>query len=230
MCLFNSLRTERFSHLQIGRFHAGGAISSTDIGTSLRAFFNEGFSTTCSLSYTDLNGQTVSHSFNSASVLVAGDYVGSTTAFSATNGWFERVAPTVVLSGLSGSVGAGGQTVTAAFSEDVKDFVAGDLDLSNAAVSGFTTVNASTYTFLVTPVAAGSVSVQIPAAALTDLPNNDNTASNTLSATADFADPGVAISGLPATFPARPYLTPPSPLMKASLVLWRQISRFRAGV
>ncbi|NOR62967.1 MAG: hypothetical protein GQ535_10795 [Rhodobacteraceae bacterium] len=168
------------------------------INTS-RVFFNEGFSTICSLSYTDPNGQTVSHSFATASVLDSGFYVGSTSAFSVSSGWFERTSPTVVLSGLSGTVGAGAHTITANFSEDVKDFVTDDLSLSNLTVSDFTVVNASRYTFAVTPIAAGAVSVHIPAATLTDLPNNDNIVSNTLSAAADLADPSVAITGVPAS-------------------------------
>lgn len=181
-----------------------GSTGTNNIGNGIAATFaSQIYTTTCSLSYTDANGQTVSHSFDASTSMVFNGIsnvaLGHHSAFSVVNGWFDRVAPTVVLSGLSGTIGAGGQTITAAFNEDVKDFVAGDLDLTNVTVSGFTTVTASSYTFVATPMAAGAVSVQIPAASLTDLPNNDNEASNTLSATADLTTPGVAITGLPAS-------------------------------
>ncbi|MBL4808111.1 MAG: hypothetical protein JKY31_12630 [Rhodobacteraceae bacterium] len=98
----------------------------------------------------------------------------------------------------SGNIGASGQVVTATFSDDVQNFVAADLTLTNLTVSDFATVDAATYTFLVTPVADGAVSVLIPAASLTDLNDTDNEASNTLTATADVTSPGVVTSGLPA--------------------------------
>jgi hypothetical protein len=59
-----------------------GAVSSSDFGTSVRNRFNAtGFSTSCTLSYIDPNGQTVSHTFNHAGILDGVIYVGSTSEF-----------------------------------------------------------------------------------------------------------------------------------------------------
>ena len=114
---------------------------------------------------------------------------------SVTTGWFEAVAPTVAL---AGTLGSGTNTITATFSEDVTGFTAGDLSLSNATIANFTTVSPSEYSFDITPIGSGVLSVQVPAGSLEDLAFNANTASNTISGTADTTPPSVVLSGLPA--------------------------------
>ncbi|WP_371171610.1 Ig-like domain-containing protein [Aliiroseovarius sp. 2305UL8-7] len=95
---------------------------------------------------------------------------------------FDSSIPSVVLSGLTSPVTTT-QTVTARFSEDVVGFEASDVNLMNIALSGFTQIDARTYTFSLSPTGGAQVSVNIPAGAAQDLAGNLTTASNTLAAT-----------------------------------------------
>jgi hypothetical protein len=71
-------------------------------------------------------------------------------------------------------------TVTATFSEGVSGFTAGDLNLTNAVLSNFSG-GPIVYTFDITAIISGAVSVNVPTAIAQDTIGNDNVASNTLS-------------------------------------------------
>jgi len=85
---------------------------------------------------------------------------------------------------------------TATFSEDVTGFSAAGLSVTNGTVSGFTQVDARTYTFAVSPLAQGTVSVSVNAAAATDAAGNGNTASAAVTRTFDSAGPVVTANPL----------------------------------
>src|SRR5262249_39363548 len=101
--------------------------------------------------------------------------------------------------GTTGSTTTATYSITAQFTEPVTGFADTDLSLTNATVSNFTPVDGDTYTFDVTAVGQGLVSVQVPAAKAKDAANNDNTASNALSWTYDTVAPTVTLSGGPLT-------------------------------
>ncbi|MFD1875692.1 Ig-like domain-containing protein [Hymenobacter bucti] len=98
----------------------------------------------------------------------------------------DKTAPTVVISSTAGSAGSTTATTplpfTVTFSESVTGFVAGDVAVTNGTLAGFSGAG-STYTFNVTPAAAGAVTVTVPANAATDQANNGNAAATQFSIT-----------------------------------------------
>jgi hypothetical protein len=102
--------------------------------------------------------------------------------------------PQVTVSGPAGPVGVGlGFTVDIAFSEDVENFVVGDLSLTNAAASGFSG-SGSEFSVTVTPAAPGAVSVSVGAGVADAVSDGDvNAASNTYSVTAETPAPEIFV-------------------------------------
>ncbi|RYD94293.1 MAG: hypothetical protein EOP54_17760, partial [Sphingobacteriales bacterium] len=114
----------------------------------------------------------------------------------------DRTAPTVALSSstaASGSSSAAGTfSYTAQFSESVgASFIPASILVSNGTVTGFTANSspAYSYTFTVTPSAAGNVDVSIPAAAAEDVAGNKNLASAVYSIDYTPSNPEIAVSG-----------------------------------
>ncbi len=99
--------------------------------------------------------------------------------------------PTVSLTSATPNPTNGPIAVTATFSESVSGFTQGDVSASNGTVSGFAG-SGTTYTFTVTAVADGTVSVQVPADVATgDVSTLGNVASNILTRTVDTTPPSV---------------------------------------
>ncbi len=96
----------------------------------------------------------------------------------------DTTPPSVVLSSTATSPVNGTFPVTATFSETVTGFTASDINVTNGTVSNFSGSDAI-YTFDVTPTAAGTVNVNIPAGAAQDTAGNPNTPAVTLSRTYD---------------------------------------------
>jgi len=120
-----------------------------------------------------------------ATAQVAGNAV---SANSNTNTFtVDNVAPTVVISSTAGASGGSTSTspipFTITFSESVTGFVAGDLSVGNATISGFSG-SGTTYTFNATPTASGAVTINIAANVAQDAAGNGNTASATYTLTA----------------------------------------------
>ena len=97
--------------------------------------------------------------------------------------------PTVTISGNPPAQGSWTMTVT--FSEPVTGFTLNKIEAINATVSNLASADNITYTVLVTPGSAGSVSLRIPSDAAVNIGNNGNAASNTLSYTMDNLSPVV---------------------------------------
>ncbi|MCL1093340.1 Ig-like domain-containing protein [Shewanella kaireitica] len=127
-----------------------------------------------------------------ANVAVDGASNGNTAAtlLSVT---YDASQPSVAISGASGNINAA-FTATFSFSEAVTDFISADISVSNASVSNFTG-SGTTYTALITPIAAGSVTVDVAADVAKDSADNGNTAAAQLSVTYDASQPSVVISG-----------------------------------
>lgn len=105
--------------------------------------------------------------------------------------------PSVTLGPVAPGV-TGPFTVTATFSEKVTGFDATDITLVNGtAGTPVSSDGGKTYTFTVTPSADGSVSVTIPADAAFNTGNNGNTASNTITTTADVTAPYITSVDVP---------------------------------
>ncbi len=117
-----------------------------------------------------------------------GNATGGTMTF-----FYDATPPDVTLSTTAASPVIGAFTVMATFTEPVFDFMLTDVIVSNATASGFTVVDASTYTFTITP-SAGPVSISLPAGVGADLCGNGNTVSNTLLLQYDNNRPAVTLS------------------------------------
>jgi RNA 3'-terminal phosphate cyclase len=102
--------------------------------------------------------------------------------------------PTVLLSSAAPTNVNSLFSVTATFSEDVSNFVQGDITIANGIISNFVAVSGSIYTFDVTPVTDGVVTIDVGAGAAQDIANNNSSAATSLTRTADLVAPTVALS------------------------------------
>ncbi|ATG48567.1 hypothetical protein CEW89_13970 [Celeribacter ethanolicus] len=108
------------------------------------------------------------------------------------SGTRDVTAPSAALSAIPPEVN-GSFDVTVTFDEDMTGFALGDFTVANGTASNLQTVSAQVYTATVTPDADGTVTVSVPASAATDVAGNGNTASNTVSTTADVTRPTVSL-------------------------------------
>ena len=113
----------------------------------------------------------------------------------------QTVSADVDRPGVSVSVPSGVQTgvfsVTITFTEPVSGFAQSDVSLSGTASATITSWTASSntaYTATITPTTSGSVTLRVPAGVATDAANNNNTASNTQTVSADVDRPSVSLS------------------------------------
>ena len=127
-------------------------------------------------------GLTVAADANATTTFTATatDAAGNESACSAGFAYINDTAhPTVVLSGASGSTSDATQTITATFSEPVTGFTLGDVVVGNGSAATFAG-SGTTYTFDVSAVAEGPVTVDIAADAAFDAAANGNTAATQL--------------------------------------------------
>ena len=103
----------------------------------------------------------------------------------------DNTAPTVTISGVPGTSTAPFRA-TFTFSEAVTGFAVGDITLGNGTASSFTTTSTTVYRALVTPTAAGTVTVDVSANAARDAVGNGNTAATRASST--FTLPAITIT------------------------------------
>lgn len=134
-----------------------------------------------------LNGGTIQNSISNNAILTL-NRIGDTSGI-----FVYSNAPSVTLSTTAASPGNGPFTVSAAFSESVTGLASGDFAVINATVGSPQTTDNITYTLLVTPIAEGAVSVQIPAGAVVNIANTPNASSNTLNFTYDQTPPNTDI-------------------------------------
>ena len=94
----------------------------------------------------------------------------------------DNTAPGVTISGVPATSDAP-FTATFTFLEAVTGFAVGDITLGNGTASSFTVTSTTVYTALVTPTAAGTVTVDVAANAAQDAAGNGNTAATRASST-----------------------------------------------
>ena len=119
------------------------------------------------------------------------------TASSVYTGIYDAVRPAVTIAGVPSSCANAAFTATISFSEAVTGFVASDLSLNNLTASGFSG-SGSSYSVTLTPSAAGTYSIQVPANVATDAAGNKNKASSAYSGCYSITRPSVTIAGVPA--------------------------------
>ena len=106
----------------------------------------------------------------------------------------DATAPSLSITGPAGPVN-GAFLATFSFSEAVSGFAVGDIIVSNGAASNFQSVTTSVYTATITPVANGSVTVNVPANTAQDAAGNGNTAAGQYSVTNSQTVPSLTITG-----------------------------------
>ncbi|GAB3635106.1 hypothetical protein GCM10027422_06960 [Hymenobacter arcticus] len=99
----------------------------------------------------------------------------------------DTISPTVTISSSTAPSGSTSSSsplaYTVTFSEGVTGFVAGDVTVTNGAISSFTAASSSSYTFTVTPAANGVVTVNVPVNVAQDAAGNGNNAASPYSIT-----------------------------------------------
>jgi hypothetical protein len=131
----------------------------------------------------------------------AQDATGNHNSAANTMSWTFDPIPTVTITSTvtdSSTTSTSLIPVTFTFSESVTGFIATDVNLTNATITGFAGSGAS-YTANIVPTAQGSLSVSVPAARTQDAIGNNNSASNTMTWTFD-AIPTVTITSTVANF------------------------------
>ncbi len=107
---------------------------------------------------------------------------------------FDNHNPTVALTSDATDFVNAPFSVTATFSEDVTDFDVGDISVVHGTAGSFTSVNGSTYTFIVTPTSQDVVSVSIAAGIIHDEVLLTSLASNVFQTRYDTGAPTAALS------------------------------------
>ena len=111
----------------------------------------------------------------------------------------DRTAPQVALTTAAQDPLSGKFRVEATFSEPVTGFSPSALTVTNGSVSELTGAG-SVYSFSVTPLADGPVSLRVTAGVAADAAGNPNTASNVLTRTYDYTPPAVTFTETPPLF------------------------------
>ena len=134
---------------------------------------------------------------------VAADIGGNLNTASATHSVeIDTGRPTATITDVPPTTQNSVFAVTVTFSEDVTGFTATDLSLTptGTASAGVTvTGSGSTYTAQITPAGTGSLSIQVPENATTDMEGNLSTASAAHSIEIDATRPSVRITDVPET-------------------------------
>lgn len=107
---------------------------------------------------------------------------------------YDATPPVPTIASPVGVYTGGGFSASVTFDEAVTGFSAASISTVNATIGSVSGSLAGPYTFNVTPVAEGTVSLQVNAAAVTDIAGNPSVASNALSTTADFTAPQPVLS------------------------------------
>lgn len=107
----------------------------------------------------------------------------------------DRTAPTIVLtSTVSSPTNVSSFTVNANISEATTNFVLGSIVISNAALSNLQQITPSSYSFTVTPLLNGLITISSPAGSFTDLAGNNNVLSGQINVIYDGSNPEPVIS------------------------------------
>jgi hypothetical protein len=122
----------------------------------------------------------------------AGNDSTAATQFSIEN---DETGPAVVLTTGSAEPVSGAFIITATFSEAVTGLALGDFSVGNGAASSFSAISANVYTATITPVADGTVTVNVAGNAAQDGAGNGNVAAAQFSIENDETAPMVSLAG-----------------------------------
>jgi cyclophilin family peptidyl-prolyl cis-trans isomerase len=126
----------------------------------------------------------------------ATDAAGNSATTNAGSGLvIDLTPPTVAITSTATSpTGLTSIPIRIEFSENVNNFVAGDITVGNGTLGNFVQVDAKTYTANIAPTNNGAVTANVGAGVATDIAGNANTAAPQFSITFDNTIPGVNIT------------------------------------
>ena len=107
---------------------------------------------------------------------------------------YDNTKPTISISSATANPTNNTFTAIFTFSESVSNFVVGDIDVTNATISNFTTTSSSVYSALITPTVDGNVTIDVAADVAADAATNNNTAATQFSMLYDTTKPTIVIS------------------------------------
>ncbi len=136
-----------------------------------------------------LNGATIKDAIGNDALLDLHN-VGATT-----NVYVYSIVPAVTFSGI---VTNAPFTLSVIFSEKVTGFDISDIQVTNATLAGFTTIDNITYTMTLTPIAQGTVTLKVPANAAVNVAGTGNAASSSISYYYDGTAPVISSVDVPA--------------------------------
>ncbi|MGE5529027.1 MAG: fibronectin type III domain-containing protein [Patescibacteria group bacterium] len=170
----------------------GGAVWFAPAGKTMVSDFAAGSTmTTAGGTATSINAPATEGTYHLYVIDAAGNVSAASTAILTV----DNTPPGVTI-----TTNAGNPThqvpipVTVTFDEPVATLTGADIIVSNGAKSGFTAVNATTYTVDITPYAPGTVTVSLPPGAARDLAGNGSAAATPLVIT--FAPQAEPVTGL----------------------------------
>lgn len=146
------------------------------VGSSRRVIFgNTPFNSSCTVSYSDQFGETVTFTFQTQPEIILGVmfFINFNPLIVSTGG-FDNVAPTVVVGAASAASG-NTYTVPVTFSENVSGLAPSDLVVTNGVVT-YIAGSGANYVATITPTSSAPISVSVPAAVVVDQGQNPNTA------------------------------------------------------
>ena len=127
--------------------------------------------------------------------VTATDVAGNTSSTSRAGYVVDTTAPTLVLTAaVSSPTNATSFSVTSTFSESVTGFTLSDITVGNGSSTAFTTSSGSLYTFTVTPLAQGLVTISFATSSVLDLVGNTNTSGTFLTRVFDSLAPSSTIA------------------------------------
>ncbi len=107
---------------------------------------------------------------------------------------FDATPPDASIAGAPVATNLDPFTMRVDFNEDVTGFVAGGLAVSNAAVTNFTPIDASSYILELTPSGTGDIVLQVPQGAAEDAAGNGNNSSAQVMVTLDVVAPTATLT------------------------------------
>ena len=120
-------------------------------------------------------------------------YGNAATQVSSSSFSVDLTVPTMTISSSTVSSGAVSNdssiALTFTASEATTDFVLGDVNVSNGALSNFTPVSSTVYTAVFTPISDGATSIDVSGGSFTDACDNPNTAATQFTWTFDSTAP-----------------------------------------
>ena len=172
----------------------GFDLTDIDVTNGIKSIFNQIDATTYTVRIAPAGHGPATVSIAAGALQDTSSNANDNLASNVLNFEFDLVLPTVLItSNASNPTNLSSFTVTFIASEDLASFEEGDLNIVNATISDFTTVNDALFTATITPTIEGNITIDLLADTVEDNANNGNVAAS-YSIMYDATNPTVVIS------------------------------------